>query len=195
MPRGPEFTHYDPSYLIGREIHGQRIGIIGMGRIGYQVAQRATGFGMEILYHNRRPRTDLPEAFAARYASLDELLAESDFVVVTVPLTDQTRGMIGRAEIAKMRSTAILVNIARGGVVDTEALTEALIGRRIYAAGLDVTDPEPLPRDHPLLSCDNLTIAPHLGSATEQTRKAMADASIENLLRGLKDQSLLYEAK
>lgn len=193
--RGPEFTHYDPSYLIGREIHGQRIGIVGMGRIGYQIAQRATGFAMEISYHNRRPRTDLPEAFAARYVSLDELLAESDFVVVTVPLTDQTRGMIGREEIAKMRSTAILVNIARGGVVDTDALTEALIGRRIYAAGLDVTDPEPLPRDHPLLSCDNLTIAPHLGSATEQTRKAMADASIENLLRGLKGQSLLFEAK
>ncbi len=193
--RSDAFTHYDPSYMIGREVYGQKIGIIGMGRIGGQVAMRAEGFAMQVYYHNRRQRFDLPPLLQANYLPLDELLSQCDFVMMCVPLTDDTHKLIGTRELALMKSTAILVNIARGGVVDTDALTETMVNRRIFATGLDVTDPEPLPRDHPLLHCDNVVIAPHLGSATQQTRQAMAQASITNLLRGLAGQSLLFEVQ
>jgi glyoxylate reductase len=193
--RSDAFTHYDPSYMIGREVYGQKIGIIGMGRIGLQVALRAQGFAMQIFYHNRRERSDLPPTLQATYLPLDQLLSQCDFVMLCVPLVDETRKLIGRRELSLMQSTAILINIARGGVVDTDALTETMVNRRIFAAGLDVTDPEPLPRDHPLLRCDNVVIAPHLGSASQQTREAMAQASITNLLRGLAGQPLLFEVR
>ncbi len=188
--RGPDFLRYDPSYMLGREVHGSTLGIIGMGRIGEQVARRARGFDMTVLYHNRRRRPAVEEALGARYVSRDELLASVDYVVLTVPLTAETRRLIGRAELSRMKPTAILVNIARGAVVDTNALTEALAARRIYAAALDVTDPEPLPRDHPLLRLDNVIITPHLGSATEQTRRRMAEISVENLMAGLSGRPL-----
>ncbi len=191
--RSPQFTHYDPGYMLGREIHGQTIGILGLGRIGRQVAKRAAGFDMRVLYHNRRRDEAAEASLGAKYVPLAELLAQSDFVVLTCPLTDATKGLIGAAAFAQMKPTTILVNVARGPVVDTAALTEALQTRRIYAAAVDVTDPEPLPRGHPLLACDNLTIAPHLGSATEQTRQKMAEISVENLLRGLARQPLLHE--
>lgn len=191
--RSAEFTRYDPGYLLGREVHGQTLGIVGLGRIGRQVAQRARGFDMAIVYHNRR-RDEAAEAMlGARHVALDELLAASDFVMLTCPLTDATRGLIDRAALARMKPTAILVNISRGPVVDTAALAEALARRTIDAAALDVTDPEPLPRDHPLLALDNLVIAPHLGSATVETRQKMAEISVENLLRGLAGQPLLHE--
>jgi glyoxylate reductase len=191
--RSAAFTRYDPGYMLGREVHGQTLGIVGLGRIGRQVAQRARGFAMPVVYHNRR-RDEAAEAdLGARYVPFDELLAASDFVMLTCPLTDATRGLIGSAALARMKPTAILVNISRGPVVDTAALTEALKQRSIYAAALDVTDPEPLPRDHPLLALDNLVIAPHLGSATHETRQKMAEISAENLLRGLAGQPLLHE--
>jgi glyoxylate reductase len=190
--RGPNFLRYDPSYLIGREIHGTTIGIIGLGRIGKQVARRARAFDMTILYHNRHPAPQAEAALGARYVSLDELLAASDYVVLTVPLTPQTYRLIGRAQLARMKPTAILVNAARGAIVDTDALTEALAARRIRAAALDVTDPEPLPRDHPLLGLDNVIITPHLGSATEQTRQRMTEVSVENLLAGLAGKPLPF---
>jgi glyoxylate reductase len=193
--RSAGFTVYDPGYMLGREVHGATIGIVGMGRIGLQIAQRARGFQMRVLYHNRRPCTDVDTGLAARYATLEELLKQSDYVVLSVPLSAQTRGLIGRAQLALMKRTATLINVARGPIVDTVALTEALTERRILAAALDVTDPEPLPRDHPLLKLDNLTIVPHLGSATVQTRQQMADISIENLLRGLRGESLLFEVR
>lgn len=190
--RGPDFLRYDPSYMLGREIHGSTLGIIGMGRIGTQVARRAKGFAMSVLYHNRRRRPDIEEDLGVTFVPCDELLASADYVVLTVPLTSETRHLIGKAELAKMKPTSILVNVARGPVVDTDALTAALAARTIYAAGLDVTDPEPLPRGHPLLKLDNVTIAPHLGSATEQTRQRMAQMSIENLLAGLAGKALPY---
>jgi len=190
--RGPNFLRYDPSYMLGREIHGSTLGIIGMGRIGEQVARRARGFDMTVLYHNRQPKAASEAALGARYLSQDELLASADYVVLTVPLTPQTRGLIGRAELARMKPTACLINIARGAVVDTNALTEALAARQIYAAALDVTDPEPLPRDHPLLRLDNVIIAPHLGSATDQTRQRMGEISVENLLAGLAGRPLPF---
>lgn len=191
--RGPDFTRYDPGYMLGREIHGQALGIFGMGRIGQQIARRARAFDMRVLYHNRRRRQDVEQSLPAEYVSADELLAASDYVMLSVPLTDETRGLIGAAELAKMKPTAILVNIARGPVVDTAALTTALQQQQIYAAALDVTDPEPLPRGHPLLSLENVTIAPHLGSATEQTRQKMAEMTVANLLAGLRGEKLPCE--
>jgi glyoxylate reductase len=135
------------------------------------------------------------EDLGVAYVTFDRLLAESDFVMLTVPLTDQTRGMIDAPALARMKPTAILVNIARGPVVDTEALYLALRDRRIAAAGLDVTEPEPLPRDHPLLALDNVVIAPHLGSATQQTRRRMAEMSIANLLAGLRGDPLPHQVR
>ena len=193
--RSPAFTRYDPGYMLGREIHGSVLGIIGLGRIGRQVARRARAFEMTVLYHNRRRDERAEEELGVRYTPFRELLATADYVMLCCPLSDATRGLIGRAELSQMKSTAILINIARGPVVDTAALTEALQNRTIYAAGLDVTDPEPLPREHPLLQLDNVTIAPHLGSATEQTRRQMAEISVENLLLGLARKPLRHEVR
>ena len=193
--RSSEFTRYDPGYILGREVHSCTLGIVGLGRIGKQVARRALAFDMTVLYHNRRRDASAERELGVRYAAFDELLAQSDYVLLCCPLYDQTRGLIGRHELALMKPTAILVNIARGPIVDTAALTEALKQKRIYAAALDVTDPEPLPRDHPLLHLDNVIIAPHLGSATEQTRQKMAEVSVENLLLGLAGKPLLHEVR
>jgi glyoxylate reductase len=186
----PEFTRLDPSFMLGREVHGATLGIIGMGRIGRQVARRASGFDMPVLYHNRHRRPEVETELGVHYATFDELLKNSDYVILCTPLTDQTRGLIGAEALAKMKRTATLVNIARGPVVDTEALLAALRGGRIAAAALDVTDPEPLPRDHGLLRLPNVVLTPHLGSATEQTRRRMAELSVENLLAGLRGEPL-----
>jgi glyoxylate reductase len=190
--RGPNFLRYDPSYMLGQEVHGSTLGIFGMGRIGLQVARRARGFDMTVLYHNRNRRLEVEQQVAARWVSKEELLTQADHIVLTVPLTPETRGLIGAAELACMKPTATLVNVARGPVVDTQALTEAMQARRIHAAALDVTDPEPLPRDHPLLQLDNVIIVPHLGSATVQTRLRMAERSRDNLLAGLAGQPLPF---
>jgi glyoxylate reductase len=190
--RGPDFIRYDPTFMIGREVHGSTMGILGLGRIGEQVARRAHAFDMRILYHNRQRRPAVEEALGVHYVTRDELLATADYVMLTVPLTAQTQRLIGRAELARMKPTAILINASRGAVVDTEALAEALAARTIYAAALDVTEPEPLPRDHPLLRLENVIITPHLGSATEQTRQLMAEVSIENLLAGLAGRPLPF---
>ncbi len=190
--RSPEFTRYDPGHMLGREVHGKTLGIIGMGRIGHQVARRAIGFDMTVLYHNRRRRDDLEQSLAAsvHHAEKDDLLSRSDYVMLCVPLTDQTRGIIGARELALMKPDATLINIARGAVVDLDALTQAMSQNRIAAAALDVTDPEPLPRDHPLLTMPNVIVTPHLGSATVETRRRMAEVSVENLLAGLRGESL-----
>jgi glyoxylate reductase len=186
----PEFTAYDPGYMLGVEVHGSTLGIIGMGNIGREVAKRAKGFDMEVLYHNRTRRPNVESELGVRYASRDELLGAADFVMLTVPLTDETRGMIDAAALAKMKSSAILVNVARGSVVRNGDLVEALKTGVIAAAALDVTEPEPLPRDHPLLGLANVLITPHLGSATAQTRRRMAELSVANLLAGLRGEKL-----
>jgi glyoxylate reductase len=190
----PEFVRYDPGYMLGREVHGRTLGIIGMGQIGGRVARRAVGFDMTVLYHNRRRREDVEAAMApsVRYAELDDLLAQSDYMMLCVPLTDQTRGLIGEGSLGRMKPSATLINIARGAVVDTEALTRALADGRIAAAALDVTEPEPLPRDHPLLSMPQVIVTPHLGSATVETRRRMAELSVENLMAGLRGEPLLH---
>jgi glyoxylate reductase len=193
--RGPDFLKYDPSFMLGREVHGSTVGIVGLGRIGEQVARRAKGFDMRVLYCNRKRKPTAEASLGVQFATLPELLAESDYVVLTVPLTNETRGIIGKNELAKMKPTASLINAARGAVVDLEALTEALANRRIHAAALDVTDPEPLPRSHPVLNLPNVIITPHLGSATVETRRRMAEMSVENLLAGLKGEPLPFQVK
>ena len=192
--RSPEFTRYDPGYMLGHEVHGMTLGIIGMGAIGSQVAKRARAFDMTVLYHNRRRRED-EAALGVGYRLLDNLLRESDYVMLTCPLTDETQNLINVETLARMKPTATLVNVARGAVVETQALYEALRDGVIGGAALDVTEPEPLPRDHPLLQLDNLTLVPHLGSATVETRREMARLSVENLSLGLDGKPLLHEVR
>ncbi len=195
LARNPQWKQLDHNQMIGREVSGATLGILGMGNIGRQIARRALAFDMSILYHNRTRHPDAEAATGAQYVSFDELLRESDHMVLMLPLTARTRGLIDGAALAKMKPTATLINMARGPVVDTAALTQAMSEGRIYHAALDVTDPEPLPRDHPLLTMDNVTILPHLGSATVETRTKMAQVSAENLLRGLRGEPLLHEAR
>jgi glyoxylate reductase len=178
--------------FLGTEVHGSTLGIIGLGRIGRQIAHRAHGFGMQCLYHNRNRNLDAETQLSVTYASLTDLLALSDFVMVAVPLTEQTVGLIDEKALAAMKPTGTIINISRGAVVNTTALTEALKQGRIAAAALDVTDPEPLPSDHPLCSMPNVTLTPHVGSATVATREKMAEISVENLLLGLRCQPLIY---
>ncbi len=188
--RDPTFTHYDPGFMLGTEVHGATLGIIGMGNIGRQVARRARAFDMTVLYHNRKPNVQAEAELGVTYAALPDLLRRADFVTLNVPLNAETRGMIGAEQLALMKPTAILVNVARGAVIDHQALVEALDAGRIGGAALDVTEPEPLPRDHPLLKMEHVIITPHLGSATRQTRQAMACLSVDNLKAGLAGQQL-----
>ncbi len=171
---------WEPSFLLGHDMQGATLGIVGMGRIGSAVARRASGFGMEVIHNSR----------GGAGVSLDELLERSDFVSLHAPLTPETRGMIGEPQLRHMKPTAILVNTARGPLVDTDALVRALQEGWIAGAGLDVTDPEPLPRDHPLLNCPGLAIAPHIGSATHAAREGMADLAVDNLLAALRGERM-----
>jgi len=191
--RSPEFTHYDPSQLIGYEVSGSTLGIIGLGRIGKQVARRAQAFEMKVLYHNRKRDEQAERELGVTYASFDDLLRQSDFVSLNCPLTPATTNLIGQRELGLMKTTAILLNIARGPVVDHDALFTALNSRRIAAAGLDVTAPEPLPRNHPLLGLSNVVITPHLGSASNRTRHRMMQMTVDNLRAALKGDSLPWE--
>ena len=191
--RGSEFTHYDPSILIGQEVTGSTLGIVGMGRIGVEVARRARAFDMTILYHNRNRRPDIEDSLGVQFVTLNDLLRVSDFVTLNCPLTEETHGLIGSAEFQQMKTSGILINMARGPVVQTDALYEALTTGQITAAGLDVTDPEPLPRDHPLLQLDNVIVAPHLGSASNVTRRRMMQITVDNLIAGLEGRPLLHE--
>jgi glyoxylate reductase len=170
---------WEPNFLLGHDVQGATLGIVGMGRIGSAVARRASGFGMEVIHMSR-----------AGGVPLDELLERSDFVSLHAPLTPDTRGMIGEPELRRMKDTAILVNTARGPLVDTGALVRALQEGWIAGAALDVTDPEPLPPDHPLLACRGLAIAPHIGSATHTAREAMADLAVDNLLAALRGERM-----
>ena len=193
--RGPEFTHYDPAILIGQEVTGSTLGIIGMGRIGKQVARRARGFDMRVLYHNRHRDPAAEAELRVAWAAFDDLLATSDFISLNCPLTPETTGLISAPQLARMKPGAILINISRGPVVDGDALYDALASRRIAAAAIDVTHPEPLPRNHKLLSLDNLVITPHLGSASNRTRQRMIEMTVENLFAGLDGRELPYRCR
>lgn len=184
--RAGKWQRWEPNLLLGHDVHGTTLGIIGLGRIGRAVARRALGFGMRIVYHNRRRHPGAEEQLGARYLSLHDLLAESDHVVVATPLTAATHHLIGTEALALMKPTATLVNIARGPIVDPKALYYALREGVLGAAGLDVTDPEPIPPYDPLLDLPNCVIIPHLGSSSFETRAAMAELAADNLLAGLR---------
>ncbi|HEX7950603.1 MAG TPA: D-glycerate dehydrogenase [Candidatus Limnocylindrales bacterium] len=189
--RAGRWRTWGPMLLLGSDVHGSTIGIVGFGRIGQAVARRATGFGMRILYHDLSRAPEVVEAeLGARFVTLDELLADSDIVSLHVNLTDVTRQLINRERLATMRPHAVLVNTSRGPVVDQAALFEALRDGVIGAAGLDVTDPEPMAPDDPLLALENCLVVPHIASATYATRGRMASMAAANLLAGLRGQRL-----
>jgi glyoxylate reductase len=193
--RSAEFVRYEPAFLLGREVHGKTLGVVGFGQIGSRVARRALGFEMSVIYYSRTRRVEQERALGVRYATFDELLASADFVILTLPLTTETRGLMSAQALARMKPTATLVNLARGPIVDTGALLEALKSGVIASAALDVTDPEPLPRDHELLRLPNVVITPHLGSATVETRRKMAEVSVANLLAGLRGEPLPHQVR
>ncbi|MCC6387016.1 MAG: D-glycerate dehydrogenase [Dehalococcoidia bacterium] len=173
---------WSPTGFLGRDIHGATLGIVGLGEIGTAMARRATGFGMKLLHASRTSKPAAEHALGIERVTLAELLARCDFVSLHTPLTAETRGLIGAAELAAMKPTAILVNTARGQVVDQDALIAALRANRIGGAALDVTDPEPLPLDSPLFSFANVVITPHIASASHATRARMAEMAAANII-------------
>jgi glyoxylate reductase len=181
---------WSPTGWLGADLDGATLGIVGFGKIGQAVARRAHGFGLRLLYSDPSRHPELEDALGAQHVALEPLLGESDFVSLHVPLTEQTRGLIDAQALQRMKPGAYLINTARGPVVDQAALVEALQKGWIAGAALDVTDPEPLPPNHPLYSSPYCLIAPHIGSATTNTRRRMAELAAENLLAGLSGQRL-----
>ncbi|WP_153558647.1 2-hydroxyacid dehydrogenase [Roseimaritima sediminicola] len=182
---------WEPLGLLGVDLVGKTLGIVGMGRIGLATAQRLhAGWGMRVLYTARDPKPDADSRLDARHVDLPTLLASSDFVSIHCPLTEQTAGLIDAEALARMPQHAVLVNTARGEVVDQDALAAALEKRQIFAAGLDVTTPEPLPPEHPLVGLDNCVIAPHIGSASQDSRRRMSEIAAQNVLAGLRGEPL-----
>jgi glyoxylate reductase len=188
LVRSGQWRGWAIDQLLGQDVHGRTLGVVGFGRIGRAVARRARGFGMRVLYNSRnRAEPDVELDLEAEWRDLPVLLAESDFVSVHVPLQEHTRHLIGARQLAMMKSTAVLVNTARGPVVDEEALVEALRTHSIFAAGIDVFENEP--QVHPgLLELDNAVLSPHIGSASERTRSRMCEVAVENLLAGLRGE-------
>jgi glyoxylate reductase len=177
--REGRWAPWHPSHMLGGDLAGQTLGIVGWGRIGQAMARRGEGFGMRIVHSSR-----------SSGIALEELLEQADYVSVHTPLTPETRHLIATAELKRMKPTAYLINTSRGGTVDQVALREALEAGEIAGAGLDVTDPEPLPADDPLLTAPNLLVVPHVGSATVKTRSAMADLAVDNLLAALAGEEM-----
>jgi lactate dehydrogenase-like 2-hydroxyacid dehydrogenase len=194
IPEGERFVRagrwktWGPMLLLGTDIQGATLGLVGFGRIGKAMARRAAGFDMRIIYYDPNEKPD--PAIKAAPVDFETLLAESDFVSLHTPLTPDTRHLIDAEAFSRMKRTAVLVNTSRGPVVDMDALCEALRDGKIFAAGLDVTDPEPLPATHPLLTLDNLVIAPHIASASHTARGNMAWMAAKNLIAGLKGEPL-----
>ena len=188
-----QWRTWSPTMLAGTEVNGATLGIVGFGAIGQAVAHRATGFGLRTLYWSRRQKPVVAARLQADYRDLPDLLAQSDFVSVHAALTAETRHLIDAAALAHMPAHAILINTARGPLVDEEALTDALRNGRIAAAGLDVTETEPIAPDSPLLSMPNVIVLPHIGSASLATRTKMADLAVDNLLAGLAGQTLPHQ--
>lgn len=194
--RVPELNNYvmqgkwtketQASELFGKDVHHATMGIVGMGRIGEKIARRAVfGFEMNVLYNSNTPKPELEEKYGMEFSDLNSLLERSDFVVLILPLTPSTRHLIGKAQLERMKPDAILVNCARGAVVDEAALIEALQKGQIRGAGLDVFEQEPVDPNNPLLKMDNVVALPHIGSATENTRNAMAMKAAENMVAGV----------
>ncbi|XP_065186465.1 glyoxylate/hydroxypyruvate reductase B-like [Sycon ciliatum] len=183
--------HFDSNWF-GKEVYGSTLGVVGMGGVGLAVARRAVGFDMEVLYHNRNRReASVEEKANAEYVSdLKELMSRSDYIVSCIPGSAENKKLFNSEVLSAAKQGSVFVNVSRGVVVDQDALVENLKNGRLYAAGLDVTDPEPLPRDHPLLQLPNVTITPHIGTATMRTRVRMTELGIRNLQAGLDGQPL-----
>lgn len=188
--RQGRWTTWSPTGWLGADLRDATLGIVGMGKIGRAVAERARGFGLRLVFYDPTSGPETETQTGARSVSFDELLAVSDFVSLHCPLTNETRGLIGDSALRKMKPSAILVNAARGPIIQTDALVRALSEKWIAAAALDVTDPEPLPPDHSLYGLSNCLIVPHIGSATHGARRRMAEMACENLLAGLKGRPL-----
>ena len=191
MVREGKWKTWGPSILIGQDFVGATLGIIGFGRIGQALAQRAQGFNMRTLYYDPSASSRRPDLSAVS-TNLETLLRESDFISIHVPLTPETHHLVNAEMLAKLKPNAVLVNTSRGPVVDQEALYEVLKAGRIFAAGLDVTDPEPLPMNSPLLELDNCIIVPHIASASIQSRDMMSFISAKNLIAGLNGERLQH---
>jgi glyoxylate reductase len=183
--RRDEWKTWSPMLLTGQDVHGATLGIIGMGRIGEAVARRASGFDMKILYHNRSRKLEVEQKYGLEYTDLNQLLSRSDFVMILVPFHSETANLIAMEQLRMMKHTAVLINVARGGIVNETDLYEALKSGMIWAAGLDVFNVEPVSMDHPLLTLPNVVALPHIGSASIKTRFHMAQLAAENLLQGL----------
>ncbi|HEY3310890.1 MAG TPA: D-glycerate dehydrogenase [Anaerolineales bacterium] len=181
---------WSPIGWLGTDLRGATLGIVGLGKIGKAVAERARGFGLKLIYCDPKQQTEPEAAYDIHYCSLDELLRTSDFVSLHCPLSEQTRSLIDETALKKMKGGAVLVNTARGPIVSSDALVRALRENWIGWAALDVTDPEPLPPEHPLYDLPNCLIVPHIGSATHGTRRRMAEMACENLLAGLDGRKL-----
>lgn len=180
--REGKWQSWYPTQLTGRDLTGSTLGIFGLGRIGAAVAKRARGFDMNILYHNRSRNEELEKVTGAKYVSKDELLQQSDFIVILMPYSQETVDYITKAELEQMKETAILINVARGGIVNEDDLYEALVANKIWAAGLDVFAKEPVDLNNPLLTLKNVVALPHIGSASIDTRLKMAMLAADNLI-------------
>jgi len=180
---------WGPMTLLGVDLNGATLGLVGFGRIGKAMARRATGFDMRVIYYDPNDKNPDPDLKAKR-VDFETLLRESDFISLHTPLTPDTRQLIGSEAFSKMKPSAVLVNTARGPIVDMQALYQALKENRIFGAGLDVTDPEPLPMNSPLLTLDNIVIVPHIASASRATREKMSWMAAQNLIAGLKGEPL-----
>jgi glyoxylate reductase len=198
LPEGAEHVAsgswgpWDPGLLLGGDLHDSTLGIVGLGRIGAAVARRAAGFGMRLLYSGPSRKPLLESRLGVAYRSFADLLGESDHVVITAPLDGSTLRLFDEEAFRAMQPHAVLVNVSRGQIVDTDALVAALGSGEIAAAALDVTDPEPIAADHPLVSLPNCLVVPHIGSASRRTRRAMARIAVDNLLAGLDGRRLPF---
>ncbi|NRD76292.1 D-glycerate dehydrogenase [Bacillus sp. BRMEA1] len=186
--RRGDWKTWSPMQLTGQDVYGATLGIIGMGRIGTALARRANGFDMKILYHNRSRKYQIENELNVKFAELETLLKESDFVCIMTPYSNETKGLISTRELSLMKNTAILINTARGGIVNEDDLYLALKKGTIWAAGLDVYEEEPISQDHPLLTLPNVVTIPHIGSASVKTRLKMAELAAENMMLVLKNE-------
>lgn len=186
-----EWQFYDPTAHLGQDLYGKTLGIFGMGRIGFNLAAKCKAyFGMKIIYHNRKPRAEAEQQLGAQYVSFDELLRQSDVLSVHADLSAETKGKFDQDAFARMKPSAIFVNTARGGIHQEDDLIEALRNKTIWGAGLDVTNPEPMDKNNPLLQMQNVCVLPHIGSATAGTRDAMAIKAAENVIAAIKGKRM-----
>lgn len=185
LVKSGQWTGWMPSLMLGKDVYGATVGIVGMGRIGEAVVRRAKGFGMNVLYYNRTRKPEVEEMMGVTYEAWDDLFQKSDYVVILVPLTPESVKIVGERELRMMKQDAILINASRGAVVDELALIRALQERTIAGAGLDVFDKEPIDKNHPFVSMANVVTLPHIGSATRETRMKMAMKAAKNMVAGL----------